>query len=404
MRSEDRDELLEALVRFIDGNVLVLEDKNADFLSEPAGLYGPDGTFSPRVLALFKAVRQKSAALGYYTMFADETVGGGGLGRVDLFYAWERLFHRYGPARFLPFESLAHWTTGPGFLTSHINQGLDSLVEAIMSGAATTCFAMSEPDSGSDVTSMRTVAIRDGGDWLIRGTKQWITNGPHADWAYVFAVDQEITTTASTPAISCFLVKTDQPGFHRDGVIKLFGQAGGNESILSFDDVRVGPERLVGERGKGLSLAMSGIASGKLYNAGRCVGLARWALDEALSYAQTRQTFGNPIIDYQGVSFPLADAAIQLYAARTMAVDCAQKMDRGESSVLELSMVKAYTTEVAYRIFDICMQTLGGMGLANDTRMYDGWHQSRLVRIADGSAEIMRRTIVRRLQRGDRPF
>jgi acyl-CoA dehydrogenase len=404
MGSEYRDELLDAVVRFVDGSVVTLEEENADLLSEPARLYGPDGTFSPGVLALFSTVRQKSAALGYYTLFADESVGGGGLGSVDQFYAWERLFYRYGPARLLPFESLAHWTTGPGFLTSRIDQRLSSLVEEVMSGVVTTCFAMSEPDSGSDAASMRTIATRDGDGWLLRGTKQWITNGPHADWAYVFAVDKEIMAEADAPAISCFLVKTDQYGFRRDGVIKLFGQVGGNESILSFDDVRVGPERLVGERGKGLSLAMSGIANGKLYNAGRCVGLARWALDEALSYAQTRRTFGNPIIDYQGVSFPLADAAIQLYAARTMAVDCAQKMDNGKSSVLELSMVKAYTTEVACRVFDSCMQTLGGMGLTNETRMYDGWHQSRLVRIADGSAEIMRRTIVRRLQRGDRPY
>jgi acyl-CoA dehydrogenase len=141
-----------------------------------------------------------------------------------------------------------------------------------------------------------------------------------------------------------------------------------------------------------------------MYNAGRCVGLARWALETATDYAKERTTFGKPISEYQGVSFQLADSAIEIYAARTMAMDCAARLERGERAVREVNMVKAYSTEMCSRVHDRCMQVLGGMGLTREARLYEGWQQSRIVRIADGSAEIMRRNIARALFKGDVGF
>jgi acyl-CoA dehydrogenase len=129
------------------------------------------------------------------------------------------------------------------------------------------------------------------------------------------------------------------------------------------------------------------------------VGLARWALDMAADYASQRSTFGKPIIEHQGVSFQLADCATEIYAADAMARDCASRLDRGESGVTEVNMVKLYTTEMANRVLDRCIQVHGAMGLTNEVKLYDAWHQARLARIADGSGEILRRNIAGSLRK-----
>jgi acyl-CoA dehydrogenase len=141
-----------------------------------------------------------------------------------------------------------------------------------------------------------------------------------------------------------------------------------------------------------------------MYNASRSVGLARWALELAVEYAKARKSFGHPIADYQGVSFQLAESAMEIYAAKTMALDCARRLEAGDTAGRERAMVKAYSTEMCFRVYDRCMQVHGGMGLTNDVRLYDGWHQSRAIRIADGSGEIMRRNVARALLSANTDF
>lgn len=401
---DERGDILAALTDFVDDIVVSLETEHSDLFEGRKGPYAPSGSYSSEVLDLMRTVREASAALGYYTLFGPESLGGGGLGAEDLFLVWERLHERYGPKRILPYEAVAHWTSGPSFLLEHLSAELSpDICEAIMSGRRTTCFAMSEPEAGSDVLSMATTATSDGAGWRINGTKQWISNAHHADWAFVFLATGGKRGARTKDQISCLLVPTDSEGFGRDAVIRLFGDAGGNEAILSFDNVYVGAENVVGQLGEGFDLALRGVGQGRMYNAGRCVGLARWAIESALAYARERRTFGNPILDYQGVSFQLADCVMEYYAARSMALDCARNLDRGEPAILELAAVKAYTTEMCFKVFDRCMQVLGGMGITNETKLYDGWHLARTLRIADGTAEIMRRTIVSRLKRGEFP-
>jgi acyl-CoA dehydrogenase len=141
-----------------------------------------------------------------------------------------------------------------------------------------------------------------------------------------------------------------------------------------------------------------------MYNAGRCVGLARWALEQATEYARERRAFGRPIADYQGVSFMLADSAMDIYATKSMALDCARRLEQGELPLRDMAILKAYSTEMCFRVFDRCMQVLGAMGLTNETRLYDGWHQARSIRVADGSGEIMRRNVARHLLKGEIQF
>jgi len=399
------ESMLDGLTTFIDRFVVPLETKHAEILEEPARLYGERGGYSDEVVDLLRQVRIASARAGYYNALAPREIGGEELGPGASYHAWERLHHRYGPARLLPYQTLAHWTNGPSLLVAAMTEVARKQVEeAIVSGDKTVCFAMSEPEAGSDAWSMRTTARRENDAWVLNGSKQWISNSPYADYAFVFAVTDGELRKRKKGGISCFFVPMDAPGFTIDRVIKLFGHGGGNESILALTEVRVPDEYLVGELHQGFALAMGGVSEGRMYNAGRCVGLARWALEQATEYAKARHTFGQPIASYQGVSFQLAECAIEIYAAKSMAEDCARLLDTGAPAVRELAMVKAYTTEMCFRVFDRCMQVLGGMGLTNETRFYDGWHQARTVRIADGSGEIMRKTIASRLLRGELAF
>lgn len=263
---------------------------------------------------------------------------------------------------------------------------------------------MSEPGAGSDAWAMRTSAVKDGGEWVINGTKQWITNSPHAQYTLLFAATDHAASSQHRGGISCFLLPMSTPGLKIDSVIKLFGHSGGNEAILSFTDVHAGAECLVGEVNRGFDLAVAGVSLGRMYNAGRCVGLARWALERSVAYAKQRQTFGRPLADYQGVTFPLADSAMDIQATKLMALDCARRLDKGERAARELAMVKAYSTEMCFRVYDRCMQVHGAMGFTNEMKFYDGWMQARLLRMADGSGEIMRRNIVRSLLNGDINF
>lgn len=398
-------DLLAGLGAFLDHAVVPLEETNQNLLSRGTLLYDDSGGYSEPVRSLMRQVRTSSAQAGYYTMLCPQDLGGGGLGPVEAFQVWEYLHQRVGPARLLPMQAVAHWTSGPSDLLRSLTPALKDVVLAdIVTGRKTMCFAMSEPDAGSDAWAMSTSARWNGQVWVLNGTKQWITNSPFADFVLVFAVTDGDRVKARKSGISCFLVPTSASGFRIDSVIKLFGHEGGNEAIISFSEVEVPAQNLVGDLHGGFELAMKGVSNGRMYNAGRCVGLARWALEQATAYAVDRHAFGHSIAEYQGVSFQLAESAMDIYAARCMSLDCAKGLSAGQPVQRDLAIVKAFTTEMCFRVFDRCMQIHGGMGLTNEMRFYDGWHQARIIRIADGSAEIMRRNIARALLRGETDF
>ncbi|MCX2931797.1 acyl-CoA dehydrogenase [Mycobacterium sp. CVI_P3] len=397
------DDILEGLSEFVDSVVVPLEDKNQDLFDCGRRFYGADGAYSPAVKTLLREVRERAAEAGYYTMLAPEDIGGGGGGAELLYEVWRHLYARYGPGRVLPFASVAHWSYGPSLLCSALTPtAQERMLPDYVKGVTTSCFGMSEPNAGTDAWAMTTTARADGDSWIINGTKQWITNSPEADWVFVWAVTDGELRKQRTGGISCFLVPTSGPGFAVDSVIKLFGQAGGHEGIISFTDVRVPADALVGKLDQGFALALGGVTTGRLYNCGRSVGLSKWALDQAASYAGVRRTFGHPIGDYQGVSFPLADCAIEIYAADTMARDCAARIEAGGPAHHEVAMAKVFATEMCSRVYERCMQVHGGMGLTNEMRLYDGWHQARIIRIADGSGEVLRRNIAKALISGRR--
>jgi acyl-CoA dehydrogenase len=401
----ETSEVISGLLAFIDAVVLPLEDKNADLLHDPRNLYDARGALAPAATALAREVRIASAAADYYGMFCPTEIGGGGLGSRAMLEAYESVYRRYGPARLLVEAVIAHWASGPSFLCAGFSPGMrDTLLADIMAGRVSTCFGMSEPNAGSDAWMMSTHARKDGDGWVISGTKQWTSNAPYADFCYLFAVTDPVIHRERKGGVSCFLVPMAAPGVSVDSVIRMFGHIGGNEAIVSFTDVRVPAANLIGAEGEGFRLAMGGVSLGRVFNSGRALGLSRWALERAVDYAKTRQTFGRPIAEYQGVSFKLAECAMDIYAAKGAARDLTERLDRGERPIRELAMSKAICAEAFLRVADRCMQVCGAMGLTNELEMYKAWHSAKAMQLADGSAEILRETIAKRLFRGEVRF
>jgi len=300
---------------------------------------------------------------------------------------------------------MSHWATGPSSLCNYLTPELrERLLPAMMSGEISMCFGMSEPDAGTDAWMMSTRAEKRGSGWVINGTKQWTSNAPYADYCYLFAVTDQETHRERRGGVSCFVVPMNAEGVNVNSIIKLFGEIGGNEGITSFTDVVVPEEHLVGEVGQGFSLAMSGVSMGRVYNSARAIGLSRWLLERTVEYAKTRKTFGKPIAEHQAIGFKLADCAMDIYAARGAARDLTERIDRGELPIRELAMSKAICAEAFLRIVDRCMQVCGGMGLTNELEFYKAWQSARVMQIADGSAEMLRRTIAKRLLMGELDF
>jgi acyl-CoA dehydrogenase len=393
---EQLDDLCDGLRSFLLAEAARRQQK---IPSEHHQVFGPDGRFHQWILDLWTEVREASAQAGYYTALAPAAVGGGGLGFEALYRMWETLFETCGAELWLGHQAIGHWSRGPSHLYLEVAPELrDAVLPELASGRKTTCFAMSEPDAGSDIWRTRTSAKRVDGGWVLNGTKQWVTNSPYADWILVFAVTDPERFATRKGGMTGFLVPADAPGFRVDSVIALFGHSGGDEGILSFDDVFVPDLNVIGEPGDGLRLAMSGISMGRMYNSARAVGLARWALAKALAYAEDRETFGKPIIENQAISFPLADAAMEIHAARLMGLDAARALDQGEEVRTRVSMCKAYSIEVAARAIDHAVQVHGAMGFTNEMHLSEAWQQMRRTRVADGSAEMMRRNIVKHLR------
>lgn len=400
--SEETREILRGLRAFAHSEVFPRHEKAAAVLDDPRRRYDADGRECDDVVEMRRDIRMASARAGYYHMFVPEDLGGGGLGPVAMYAAWEDLHHLCGGRHWLGYETIAHWVTGPSYILSGTSDAVRaSVLPGLLSGEKTSCFAMSEPDAGSDVWRLATRATHADGVWRITGVKQWITNGEQADFALVFAVTDPQLAAERRGGISAFLVPTASPGFHVDSVIRLYGQPGGREAIISLEDVAVSEAHVVGTIGAGLDVGLAGISLGRLFNAAKSVGLARWALELAVAYAKDRVTFGRPLIENQAISFGLADSATEILAAHLLGLHCAGLLERGERAVKEASMAKAYSTEMAFRVIDQMMQVHGGMGLTNEMGLAEAWHEVRTVRIADGSAEMMRRLIAHRLAKGD---
>jgi len=399
---EDVTDVRDGVLRFVEAQVVPRIERHRVLLEDQRLLYDERGRYSVAARKLIQEIRMLSAAAGFYTMCAPAEIGGGNLGHLAYYVAWEAIYHRLGGQGVVIPWVIAHWAFGPSrLLTQATAEARERCLADMMTGKTSMCFGLSEPGAGSDASMIKTRAVKTATGWKISGRKLWTTNGPTAEWCIVFAITDAEKAARHAGGISAFLVPTDTKGFAVESVVRLFGHAGGHEGALVLENVEVEPWQLVGEIDQGFKIALYGVSLGRVYNSARAVGQGRWALEMAIDYAKQREAFGAKIAEYQGISFPLAEAATELHAAHLMGLNAAMLLDRGEKALKELSMAKSYSVQAGFRAVDRAIQTHGGMGLTNELGLVHAWQDLRIVNIADGTNEILARMISQRLLAGD---
>lgn len=393
------------IVEFVKAEVEPLELAHHELLENPRHLYDDSGRYVPRVQDLMRQVRTRSSAAGYYTAYVPAELGGGDLGFMAQYEGWRSLFAYAGPGRLLVEQVIAHWAKGPNVLLTDLPADVrQPILPLLLSGQHTMCLGISEPDAGSDIWNMRTTARRKGSAWILNGTKQWITNAPYAQYMIAFAVTDQEQFAQRLGGVTGFLVETSRPGFAVDSVIRMFGEIGGNEGVVSLNDCDVPDRHVIGTVHRGLAYLLERVNNGRLYNVARSVGLSEWAIRRASDYAHNRETFGRPIRDHQAVQFLIADSAIETYAAHVMGLDLGQAMDHGEDTAQKAAAAKVFATESLFRAYDRAIQVFGATGMTNEARLVHGLRAARTIRIADGTSEILRRTVAKHALRGELPF
>lgn len=264
---------------------------------------------------------------------------------------------------------------------------------AMLGGGLLGAYCLSEPTSGSDAASLRTKAVREGDDWVVTGTKAWITHGGVADFCTVLAR----TGGEGARGISAFLVPGDAEGLTAAVPEKKMGMKGSPTSQLHFDGVRVSGERLIGDEGQGFAIALSALDSGRLGIAACAIGVAQAALDEAVQYATERQQFGHPIADFQGLRFMLADMATQIEAGRSLYLAAARLRDAGRPFSRQAAMAKLFCTDAAMRATTDAVQVLGGYGYTADFPVERFMREAKVLQIVEGTNQIQRMVIARHL-------
>ncbi|GHA05112.1 acyl-CoA dehydrogenase family protein [Streptomyces echinoruber] len=263
----------------------------------------------------------------------------------------------------------------------------------MLGGGLLGAYCLSEPSSGSDAASLRTRAVRDGDDWVITGTKAWITHGGIADFYTVMA-----RTGGEGPrGITAFLVPGDAAGVSAAPPEKKMGLKGSPTAQVHFDGVRVPDTHRIGEEGQGFTIALSALDSGRLGIAACAIGLAQAALNEAVAYAAERRQFGRPIADFQGLRFMLADMATQIEAGRALYLAAARLRDAGRPFAQQAAMAKLHCTDTAMRVTTDAVQILGGYGYTTDFPVERYLREAKVLQIVEGTNQIQRMVIARHL-------
>ncbi len=264
------------------------------------------------------------------------------------------------------------------------------------SGEITASFALTEPEAGSDAGALRTRAERNGDGYVINGQKCYITNAPEADVFIVMArTDPE---TRGAKGISAFIVPADTPGLTVGPPDRKLGQHGSHTAAVFFDDCRVdGSALLGGVEGEGFKNAMAGINTARMHVAATCVGQATRLIEMAVSYAKERRQFGRPIAEFQAIQHMLADCHAETLAARSMILETARRMDRGERPLADMSACKYFASEMVCRVADRTLQIHGGAGYMADSEVERFYRDVRLFRIFEGTSEIHKMIIAREM-------
>ena len=342
---------------------------------------------------LGREIQDKVLELGFYAPNIPEEFGGGGLDALT-FTLLERELGRASMALSV------FWGRPSNILCSGTDEQRKRYLLPCVSGEKIDALAMSEPDAGSDVRGMKTTARRDSEDYIINGSKHFISHADVADFVITFAVTgEDETPKGPKKRITCFLVDRGTPGFEIRPGYNSVSHRGYHNSILTFDDCRVPVSQVLGEEGTGFDLANTWLAATRLTVAAMCVGRARRCFDLCVDWAANRRQFGQPIGKFQGVSFKLADMATWIDAADWLTLAAAWRLDRKLDAGRQIAQAKLYASEMLGRVTDEAVQIFGGMGLMDDLPIERFWRDARVERIWDGTSEIQRHIIARDLLR-----
>ncbi len=332
------------------------------------------------------------AALGAFGVAVPEHLGGAGLDYVSLALVLEEIAAGDGGTSTIisvnncPVCSIAMMYAND----AQKEQWLRPLAQGEMLGA----FALTEPHTGSDASALRTTALRDGGEYVLNGTKQFITSGKYGDVAIVMAVTDK---AAGKRGISAFWVPTSTPGYIVAGLEQKMGQHSSDTAQILFDNCRIPAENLIGEEGQGYKIALSGLEGGRIGIASQSVGMARAAFEAALAYSKDRETFGKPIFEHQSVQFKLAEMATKIEAARQLIRHAASMKDAGLACLKEAAMAKLFASEMAERVVSDAMQVFGGYGYVSDFPVERIYRDVRVCQIYEGTSDIQKILIARAL-------
>ncbi|MCE8006041.1 acyl-CoA dehydrogenase family protein [Aestuariivita sp.] len=340
-----------------------------------------------------REIKQKTIDLGFYACNFPQSVGCAGLNHIA-FALVERELGRGSMA-------LNHFFGRPqNILMACEGEQIERYLMPAVRGERMDALAMTEPGAGSDVRGMKCAAIRDGGDWMINGTKHFISGADHADFLIVFvATGEDQTPRGPKKRITCFLVDRGHPGFTiRDGYQSV-SHRGYRNMILEFDDCRVPDAQVLGEVDGGFEVMNTWLYATRVTVATMSVGRARRVFDYALRYAAEREQFGQKIGKFQGVSFQIADMITEIDAGDLLTLAAADRLDKGLPANREIASAKLYASEMLARVTDAAIQIHGGMGLMDDYPLERFWRDARVERIWDGTSEIQRHIISRDLLR-----
>lgn len=377
--SSEQKMMLDVTRRFVERELMPLEGVMQEAEREGRDFPDPETT---------EALQGKARQAGLWGLMTPEEYGG-----VDLGFMMAALIWMETARSFVPFQFGGQ---ADNILYHGNGEQKKRYLIPTINGERKSCFAITEPGAGSDAKNIRMTAVKDGRGWILNGEKTFITGGNEADFAIVFAVTDRDRSPRSSEGITAFLVDREM-GWTSSPIPTMGGWF---PASLAFEDVRVPEENVLGEVGKGFYLAMEWIGSGRIYIPARAVGQAQRLIEMGLDYAKTRETFGQPIANYQAIQWMLADSAVELEQVKWLVLRAAWVADQGRDYRQAASMAKLSGAQMIWQVADRMMQLHGGMGYTKEMPIERVLRDVRVYRIYEGTDEIQRRTIARNLLRG----
>jgi alkylation response protein AidB-like acyl-CoA dehydrogenase len=342
-----------------------------------------------------REVLPQMAELGFFGMLLPEEYDGLDLGMLTYLVALEQI--AWGDASVAITLSVHNSLPTQMVLKYGSEEQKRKWLPPMARGEVLGAFALSEADAGSDAASLKARAVRDGDEWVLNGEKMWVTNGGEADVVLAMVRTDEAGDRRGPRGIGAFIIPTDTPGYVVGKKEEKTGLRGSETVSIAFNELRVGPEALLGDADKGFIYALSSLEGGRLGVGAQALGIAEAALEYAVDYAGVRKQFGRPIKDFQGLAFKLADMATRVEASRGLLYRAARAWDAGQSDMQLSSMTKLYCSETAVWVTSQAVNVFGGYGFMRDYPVEKLFRDAKVTEIYEGTSEIQRLVIVRTL-------